>query len=60
MQYTANTTCRLYDRRAETQRKLEKLAEWSNKPMTGAVAFFVPAVVGAVMFALLFAVYMAA
>ena len=60
MQYTANTTCRLPNRRAELQRKLERAGEWSRKPMTGRAAIAVPAAAGAITFALLFAVYMIA
>lgn len=60
MQYTANTTCRLPDRRTAFQRKLEKAAEWYVRPMSGRTAIAVPAIAGTLMFALLFAVYMIA
>ena len=60
MQYTANTTCRPYDRRANFQRKLERAADWSRRPMTGKASIAVPAIAGTLMFALLFAVYMIA
>lgn len=60
MQYTANTTCRLPDRRAAAQRKLEKAHEWWYKPLTGRAQIAVPAIAGTAMFALLFAVYMIA
>lgn len=57
MQYTANTTCS-YDRRAEIQRKLEKVAEWSNKPMTARAECATAAIVGAIMYIVFVAAYM--
>lgn len=60
MQYTANTTCRLPDRRIAVQRKLERAGEWSRKPLTGIAQIAVPAAFGTVLFSLLFAVYMIA
>jgi len=60
MMYTANTTRGLYDRRTEVQRKLEKASDWFYKPMTKRAQIFVPAITGAVMFVLLFTVYMIA
>ena len=55
MQYTANTTC---DRRVAFQRRLERAAEWSRRPMTGRAECAVATVGGTLLFSLLFAVYM--
>lgn len=60
MQYTVNTTCRLRDRRSDLQRKLNKAADWSGKPMTARAECAVAAVAGILMFALFFAIYMTA
>lgn len=60
MQYTANTTCRLRDRRSEFQRKLTKAADWSGKPMTARAECATAAVAGTLMFALFLAIYLTA
>lgn len=60
MMYTANTTCGQRDRRSDLQRKLEKVEDWSRRPMTGRAQIAVPAIVGFLMTALFFTVYMVA
>lgn len=59
MQYTANTTRNVRDPYA-VQQRLDKLSEWSRKPMTGRAECAVAAVAGSVMFVVFFAIYMIA
>ena len=51
MQYTANTT-RCIDRRIAFQRKLEKIDEWSRKPMSSRAESVVAVTAGTVTFLL--------
>ena len=51
MQYPANTAYRI-DRRIAFQRKMEKAAEWSRKPMTARAECAIAAAAGTITFLL--------